>query len=256
MRKQEVQSPKSKVQSRMAFSLIELLLVIAILAVLASLLFPALTQSNASAQKIKCVNSLHQLGLATQLYWDENAGQCFRYNGAATNYGQVYWFGWMGPGSEEQRAFDIAHGALYPYVKGRGVEICPSLNYSLSQFKLKATGASYGYGYNRFLSGPAREPAVSVSRILRPAQTVLLADAAQVNVWQPPASPENPMLEEWYYVDDSPDQPNGHFRHAKKANVAFCDGHVAAEKFVGGSLDARIPSQHVGRLRAEILELP
>src|SRR2546425_9551782 len=35
----------------------------------------------------------------------------------------------------------------------------------------------------------------------------LLADAAQVNTWQAPASPSNPMLEEWYYVDNSTNQP-------------------------------------------------
>jgi len=236
--------------------LLELLAVIAIIALAASLLLPALNGSKTSARKIQCVGSLHQLGLATHLYWDDNNGQCFRYNGPVTNYGQIYWFGWMGPGAEEQRSFDLSPGVLYPYVKGRGIEICPALNYSLAQFKLKATGASYGYGYNKFLSGTNREPAVGVSRITRPADTALLADAAQVNVWQPPASLDNPMLEEWYYVNTSEDQPNGHFRHSRRANAIFCDGHVAAEKFVPGSVDRRLPSQYVARLRSEILELP
>ena len=83
-----------------------------------------------------------------------------------------------------------------------------------------------------------------------------MADAAQVNTWQAPASPSNPMLEEWYYIDNSTDQPNGHFRHGQKANAAFCDGHVDLEKFVLGSIDPRMPSQFVGRLRPEILTLP
>ena len=64
------------------------------------------------------------------------------------------------------------------------------------------------------------------------------------------------MLEEWYYVDNTVNYPNGHFRHAKKSNVTFCDGHVTMESMVSGSLDQRLPNQFVGRLRPEILTLP
>ena len=64
------------------------------------------------------------------------------------------------------------------------------------------------------------------------------------------------MIEEWYYVDSTADPPNGHFRHGRKANVGFCDAHVALEKPVPGSIDPRLPSQFVGRLRPEILQLP
>jgi len=162
----------------------------------------------------------------------------------------------MGPGAEGQRQFDASPGALYPYLRGRGVELCPALDYFLSQLKLKATNASYGYGYNLYLSAPAPEPPINLNRILQPARTALLADSAQVNTWQAPASPGNPMLEEWYYIDNSPNQPNGHFRHGQKANVTFCDGHVGLEKFVSGSIDPRMPLSFVGRLRPEILNLP
>jgi prepilin-type processing-associated H-X9-DG protein len=64
------------------------------------------------------------------------------------------------------------------------------------------------------------------------------------------------MLEEWYYVDDSEDQPNGHFRHSRRCNAVFCDAHVAPETAVPGSFDPRMPAQYVGRLRSEILVLP
>ena len=63
------------------------------------------------------------------------------------------------------------------------------------------------------------------------------------------------MIEEWYYIDDSASQPNGHFRHTQRANVVFCDGHVGVEQCVPRSFDPRMPSQHVGRLRDEILNL-
>ena len=245
--------PPARAWPRGAFTLTELLVVVAIIAVLAALLLPALTRSTASAQRIKCVGNLRQLGLAAQLYWDDNSGHAFQYRGAATNGGDLYWFGWLARGSEGTRAFDPTLGALYPYLGGRGVEICPALNYAMQHFKRKATGAAYGYGYNLYLSAPVDQPPRSISRISRPTETAVLADAAQINTWQPPASANNPMLEEWYYVDDNTAQPNGHFRHSHQANVVFCDGHAALENPVRNSFDGRLPSQFVGRLRSEIL---
>ena len=121
--------------------------------------------------------------------------------------------------------------------------------------KLKASGATYGYGYNLYLSAPPLDKPVTPTRVGTPSLTTLFADAAQVNTWQSPASPDHPMIEEWYFVDDNTNQPNCHFRHNKRANVAFCDGHIATEKFITGSLNQRMPAQFVGTLRSEILSL-
>lgn len=236
------------------FTLVELLVVIAVVGILAALLLPALNHSKAAARRIQCVDNLRQLGLATQMFWAENEDFTFRYQIGATNGGRLYWFGWIKPSAEGDREFDATLGALYPHLQGKGVEICPSLDYNNTLYKFKARGAAYGYGYNLHLG----QRSISTSRIVRPADTVLMADAAQVNDFQAPASPDRPMLEEFYYVDadEGGGYPNAHFRHQQQANVLFCDGHVGREKPVAGSLDSRMPGQWIGRLRAESLRLP
>lgn len=234
-----------------AFTLVELLVVLAVVGVLAALWLPALARSRASALRAQCTGHLRQLGLAAQMYWDDNRGECFRYRGASTNGGDVYWFGWLQRGAEGERAFDLTQGALYPYLAGRGIEICPALNYAMARFKRKARGAAYGYGYNLLLSAPLNEPPVNVASLSRSATTVLLADAAQVNTFQRPASPANPLLEEFYYLNTN--EPTAHFRHRGTANAVFCDGHVAGERPAAGSLDLRLPHQIIGRLRTELL---
>lgn len=232
-----------------AFTLIELLVVVAVISVLAGLLFPALAQAKQRAHGARCVNQLRQLGFATQMYWEDHDDTAFKYLAGFTNGGAQYWFGWLGAGSEGERAFDATVGALYPYLQGRGIELCPALEYT-RDFKLKANGAAYGYGYNRHLSG------VRLARVRNPGDTVLLADAAQVNDFQAPASADHPLLEEFYYVSTNTFEATAHFRHQHQANAVFGDGHVGREAPMAGSLDARMPQAWVGRLDPERLWVP
>ena len=245
----------------MAFTLIELLVVIVLIAILSAMLLPVLVRGRLSAQRAACESNLRQLGVAMHMYWDDNSGRCFKLSDGMTNSGTVWWFGWLDDSQPEgHRPFDLSAGKLFMYLNGSNVRLCPSFDGQSPRFKLKATEVVFSYGYNGFLS-PAG-PAMTVAKIRAPADTALFADAAQVNDFQPPASHDNPVIEEWYYLDNptncsSPSYyPHGHFRHSQRANVAFGDGHVSGEKMLAGSIDPRLPNEFVGRLRPEILLVP
>ena len=75
----------SQTSPPLAFTLIELLVVIAIIAILASLLLPSLSRAKEASRATACLSNLHQMGLALQLYVEDNRNRMPRMYDFATN---------------------------------------------------------------------------------------------------------------------------------------------------------------------------
>ena len=222
-----------------AFTLVEVLAVLAILSVLVFLLADMARIIRASGQRVMCANSLRQLGAATALYLGEN-GQRYFVSSQDVPGGTLWYFGLLHFGAEGERFLDETQGPLYPYVLEQGVEKCPSFPYASSLWKPKAKGASWSYGYNSYLS---EKYAV---RLRNPSSTIVFGDCAQVNNFQAPASASNPMIEEFYIIDDK--WKSIHFRHGGIANFLFADGHIEGLRMYPGTLDKKLPEAQIGRI--------
>lgn len=105
---------KASAFPRGGFSLIELLVVMGIIALLASLILPSLANARRRGQSAACANNLHQLSVALNLYVDDN-----------DNHLPVCAWPLPSQGTNQPPLPSITN-ALLPYVKSRDVFRCPA----------------------------------------------------------------------------------------------------------------------------------
>jgi prepilin-type N-terminal cleavage/methylation domain-containing protein len=155
---------------RAGFTLVELLVVIGIIAVLISILLPSLAAARESANRIKCLSNLRQIGTAFLMYTADNKGyfpasaRGSTVTGFAANYED--WVYWQQPNSPGQptsffwpatgtRPADQSpqYGAIPKYMNKGAFNVnafmCPSdsKDYHVVQFGVALGGLKYPYSY-------------------------------------------------------------------------------------------------------------
>lgn len=100
------------------FTLIELLVVVAIIALLIAILLPSLQRAREKARSSVCQSNLHQLGLATTYYAEDEGGRLPYILGTDIN----------GDGQRVNAPFYQYHQIFdfWPYLKDLEIFICPS----------------------------------------------------------------------------------------------------------------------------------
>jgi len=223
---------------KMGFSLVELLVVVAVISLLMGILLPGLSTARQLAYKTKCQTNIRLLQIANEMYQQENKGV---YAPSASNFqggpgkppaNLNRWFG-SRKSSNLSVPFDD-NGPLSKFSASLKVRDCPSFREFLVGFE----AGCGGYGYNNMFVGQLRRPPdyslqTDLSGNLaysfaNPDQTVMFTDTAFVvdaglieySFTEPPFWPDFP---------GRPD-PSIHFRHMGMANVVWLDGHVSAER--------------------------
>ncbi len=214
------------------FSLVECLVVIALLGMLVALLMPVLAKTQERGFMVQSINNLRQLVAANQSYAAEHG----HFAPASDQWNNKRWHGGRtGPES----AFDPAQGFLADYLgASRRVGICP-LFLEMTKGSDSFENGTGGYGYNSSYvgglpSGGWQSDGARVSA--RTAQvpltkTIMFATSGY-------ATGEG--IQEYPYVEppfwdfgNGPSRhrpsPSVHFRFNDQALVGWCDGRVTTE---------------------------
>lgn len=202
-----------------AFTLVELLVVIAVIAILASLLLPALKKARGTAIQTSCAGQIKILGPAFHMYTDD-------YNGLFP----PGYYGSMAVGAWRKDWMQI----LAPYLnldlgEGQFGFMATPKNFFLQcplvkDFSVTYLACSYGYNLNALgfgscaAFGLTRDFPAKPTMITQPSDQLLNAES-----WYHPTF----RIRGRAYLDD---QAYLCFRHFRMANTLYLDGHVKPEK--------------------------
>ncbi len=225
----KVPHPVRSLQS--AFTLIEILAVVAIVGTLAALSFSMLSGTRAKANDVACLSNLKQLGVGVQLYLADNE----RYPAGTFNGGPyVHWTDAVQPylGKDNVRR---ANGLTKIFD-------CPAKTVSTGQPEM-----AYSANPNvmRDLARSSAAQQVHMMQVQRPSSTIILADACQLNEkgYVKPFMFSQPGIYDRSEGNADQAVPVGadkdginfagiRYRHANDtaANFLFADGHAQSIK--------------------------
>lgn len=196
------------------FSLIELLVVISIIAILSSLLLPALKQAKGKSSELACKNNLKQFGLANQMYINDNDGTI-----PFSTTDKKLWDYQLMPYLNYTQ--DVQQAKL---INSYSVFHCPS-----ATIKATTTTPLYmckGYAYNLYMAATTSTYRIA-SKFNKPGNTLTMLDASKAGNYP----------QEGYTFSNFGNTPNftdylncsayTALRHSQKVNVLFLDGHAA-----------------------------
>ena len=224
------------------FTLLEVLVVIAVIALLAGLLLPALSRSKASAQRTNCFSNLRQLSFGVQLYAGENADTLAA---AATVTGGVittnHWgmfYGRLINSYLARPAAAFPQDRLFACPADTFYFDFPNLAYRAQSLHDQSNTDYSSYGFNGANGSPNRPPPFlqetsfpgvfgrKQSSIKEPARTLLLMESPAFFPW----SWHQPLR-----------LPAGKFGVDGARNmVSFVDGHVSYAKIYWNRSYAKI----------------
>jgi len=150
-----------------AFTLLELLVAIAVIAILASLILPALSSSKNRAVQMTDVNNLKEIMTAVQIYVNDSNDLLPWPNWKSGDHlGRSGWLYVLNSSLTGPSQFDIHKGLLWPVIKDQKLYMCPMDNTNLSLFNSRQQQLS-SYAMNGAVVGYDRTnyPAVKLSRM-------------------------------------------------------------------------------------------